>query len=523
MSIWHSCHRYNMEDTMADMKYAVELRNVSKTFGNFKANDCINLAVRPGEVHGLLGENGAGKSTLMNILYGLLQPDAGGEIFVNGEKVHIKGPKQAMDLGIQMVHQHFMLAKPYKGWENVILGTEPTKNKIFIDIKKAKEEVARAAETCGFHIDSDMLVEDMPIAARQKLEIVRALYRKCDILILDEPSAVLSAQESEELMGIIKRLKAEGKAIILITHKLREAMEVCDEVTVLRKGQVVANEKIENCSVTSLAVAMVGRPVLFELPERNESLDEVSLSFKNVTTGEKKSDLKDVCFDVKKGEVLGIAGVEGNGQKKMVDAILGLAKVHSGSIELLGKTISNTHTMDQVSKIAHIAEDRHTQGYLNEFNIMENILVGRENEARFRKSGFMLNKKFLNDYCEEIVKDYDVRIPSLRTKGGNLSGGNQQKLVVGREFSRENIDFVIAEQPSRGLDISASEYVRSRIIDIRNAGKGCILITADLDELISVSDRVAVLYEGKVVAIGPASEFDEIKLGMYMTGGKLDE
>ena len=501
-------------------KVAVELQHITKRFGTFVANNDVSIKVHYGEVLGLLGENGAGKSTLMNILYGMLKPDEG-KILINGEEQNIRGPQDAMNLGIQMVHQHFMLAMQYTAWENVVLGNEPKKGP-FLDIAQSKQAVIDAAALCGFKIDPSEVVEKMPIATRQKLEIVRALYRKCDVLILDEPTAVLSVQESEELLNIIRKLRDEGKAIIIITHKLREAMEICDNVTVLRQGNMVETASIKDMDTAKLATAMVGRPVLFELPDRKEMPAEESLVMENVSTGTAKSNLKDVNITINKGEIYGIAGVEGNGQRDLVRALAGLAKLSNGKITLNGNVISGQNAEKLVSKVAHISEDRHAQGYINSFSVLENVMLGRQKEKTFRK-GLLVDKKALKDKAEEIVRDFKVRVPSIYVAAGSLSGGNQQKLLVGREFTKPGIELVIAEHPSRGLDIASSEYVQRCLVDMRNQGKCVILITADLDELLSVSDRIGVMYEGRIVAEGNSEDFPPRKLGMYMTTGKGDE
>lgn len=497
---------------------AVKLRNITKRFGVFVANDDINLDVRYGEVHGLLGENGAGKSTLMNVLFGLLSPDSG-EIWINGEPRDIRGPHDAMMLGIQMVHQHFMLALPYKGWENVILGEEPLKHKCFIDKEKSFQEMKRAAELCGFHIDPGQTVSDMPIPTRQKLEIIRALYHKCNVIILDEPTAVLSANEADELLALIAKLRDEGKAIILITHKLREAMQVCDRVTVLRHGRRVMTEKIQNVTPESLATAMVGRPVLFKLPEKTvmENPHPV-VKFEDVTTGKTKANLQHATFEIQAGEILGIAGVEGNGQRDLVTSLLGLQKLEHGKIEINGKDLAKMTPAQCTHEIAHVAEDRHAQGYINSFSIVENVMLGRQDESTLRK-GAWVQKKAAEKMTEEIVEKFDVRVTSIYEPAGALSGGNQQKLLVGREFTKPDISLIIAEQPSRGLDIASTEYVHQCLVHMRNKGKAVILITADLDELLSLSDRVAVLYNGSFVAFGKPDSFTPTQLGLYMTGG----
>ncbi|MEL7610110.1 MAG: ABC transporter ATP-binding protein [Bacillota bacterium] len=502
---------------MSDKPIAVELKNITKRFGSFCANDDISLTVRAGEVHGLLGENGAGKSTLMNVLYGMLKPDHG-EIIVKGEPRIIRGPHDAMSLGIQMVHQHFMLAHPYKAWENVVLGEEPTIAKLFIDVKKSNKEVLRAAALCDFNIDPFETVEKMPVAMRQKLEIVRALYHKCDVLILDEPTAVLSVQESDELLDVMRKLRAEGTAIILITHKLREAMQICDNITVLRHGQVVETRPVSEVTPESLATAMVGRPVLFELPGRAPVTPDIALSVEDVSTGCTKRDLKNISFQIHKGEIFGVAGVEGNGQNALVESLVGLQKLSGGKITLNGTPFCQLSADKRVKRIAHIAEDRHAQGYLSNFSVLENVMLGRQKEGKFRK-GLLVNKKALIEQANEIVKDFDVRTTSIYEAAGSLSGGNQQKLLVGREFTKPEAELVIAEHPSRGLDIASSEYVQRCLVEMRNKGCCVLLITADLDELLSLSDRIGVMYEGKMVAVGNAEEFPPRVLGLYMTGG----
>lgn len=497
---------------------AVELCDITKKFGSFVANDHVSMDVHYGEVHGLLGENGAGKSTLMNTLFGLLSPD-GGEIRINGEPRDIRGPHDAMKLGIQMVHQHFMLALPYKSWENVILGEEPLKKRFFIDKEKSFQEMEQAAELCGFKIDPNQTVSDMPIPARQKLEIIRALYHRCNVIILDEPTAVLSANEADELLKLIRKLRNEGKAIILITHKLREAMEICDRVTVLRHGKLVMTEPIENVKPETLATAMVGRPVLFELPEKKPvETEKIVVKYEDVTTGKKKTNLHHASFSIHAGEILGIAGIEGNGQRDLVTSFLGLQKLENGRIEICGKDISHMTPAQCCRMIAHVAEDRHAQGYISSFSVVENVMLGRQNEPALCRK-LWVNKKAAEKVTQEIVDTFDVRVTSIYDEAGALSGGNQQKLVVGREFTKPDISVVIAEQPSRGLDIASTEYVHQCLIQMRNKGKAVLLITADLDELMSLSDQIAILYNGEFVAFGKPESFTPMQLGLYMTGG----
>ena len=511
-----------MKDNTNDKtNVAVELRGITKKFGTFVANSNIDFDVRYGEVHGLLGENGAGKSTLMNVLFGLLAPDAG-EILVDGEPRNIRGPHDAMMLGIQMVHQHFMLALPYKGWENVILGEEPRKYGFLIDKKRSYKEMEEAAALCGFKIEPGQTVLDMSIPARQKLEIVRALFHKCNVIILDEPTAVLSENESDELLELIKKLRDDGKAIIIITHKLREAMEICDRITVLRHGEVVLEERTENVTKESLATAMVGHPVLFELPDRVEIADpQPVVQFENVSTGTGKANLHDVNLDITGGEIFGIAGVEGNGQRDLVNALMGLQKVKHGSLRLAGRSIASLGSKGCTRLIAHVAEDRHMQGYINEFSIVENVMLGRQDEKTLQNKGWV-NKQAAREMTQNIVEKFDVRVASIDEAAGSLSGGNQQKLLIGREFTKPDIELIIAEQPSRGLDIASTEYVHQCLVDMRNKGKAVILITADLDELMSLSDRVGVIYDGKFVAFGQPGDFTPTQLGLYMTGGKAD-
>ena len=512
----------NMNSEKADT--AIELKGISKYFGAFKANDRIDFDVRFGEVHGLLGENGAGKTTLMNVLSGLLRPDEG-QICVRGKEVNIKASNDAKKLGIQMVHQHFMLAMPYTALDNIILGCEPKTACAFIDKKKAREEIEVHCRECGFTFDLDEKVENLPVASRQKIEIVKALYNKCDILILDEPTAVLSVQESEELMEVVQNLKKAGKAIILITHKLNEALSVCDRISVLRHGKLVETIDVDDeVTKESLATAMVGHPVLFELPDRkafNEWNDY--LVMQDVTTGESKSDLHHVNLSVREGEIVGIAGVEGNGQKKLVEVILGLCRIKCGNVLIGDQNIDKLETEQLLPLVSHIAEDRHHEGYVNEFSLEENALLGRQREKSFLRKSRLFDQKKIRAYAEELIEQFDVRTAGIRARGNSLSGGNQQKLVVGREFSKTTAKLIIAEQPGRGLDIASMGYVQKELLKMRNTGKSVLLITADLQELLSVSDRIGVLYEGNLVAFASRESFDERLLGLYMTGGKPDE
>ncbi|MGM9986205.1 MAG: ABC transporter ATP-binding protein [Bacillaceae bacterium] len=504
------------------MPYAVEMKEITKVFPGIVANDNITLQLKKGEIHALLGENGAGKSTLMNVLFGLYQPEHG-EIKVNGNRVKITNPNVANDLGIGMVHQHFMLVPTFTVVENIILGRE-TRKGINVDIKKATKEIQALSEQYGLSIDVSAKVEDISVGMQQRVEILKTLYRGADILIFDEPTAVLTPQEIQELISIMNRLVKEGKSIILITHKLKEIMQVCDRCTVIRKGKGIGTVDVANTNEEELAALMVGRQVSFKTEKASANPKDVILKLENVSAFDTRNIqvLKDVNLEVKGGEILGIAGIEGNGQSELIEVITGLKRVTSGQILLNGKQISNLRTRDITEHgIGHIPEDRHKHGLVLDFSVRDNMVLQTYYQQPYSNYGVM---KFgeIASKATKLVEEFDVRTPSLDTPARALSGGNQQKMIIAREVDRSP-DLLIAAQPTRGLDVGAIEFIHKRLIEERDKGKAVLLVSLELDEILNVSDRIAVMFEGEIVAIVNTKETDEQALGMLMAGGQQEK
>lgn len=505
----------------------VELKQITKRFPGIVANDSISLTLRKGEIHALLGENGAGKSTLMNILFGLYQPDEG-SIEINGEPVTIDNPNKAIKLGIGMVHQHFKLVQPFTVTENIILGMEPKKG-LKIDYKSASAEVAKLSEQYGLHVNPNSRIQDISVGMQQRVEIMKTLYRGADILIFDEPTAVLTPQEIVELMAIMRRLVAEGKSIILITHKLKEIMEISDRVTIIRRGKVIDTVDTNKTNPNELAEKMVGRDVNFKIDKNPPAIGQPVLQLKQVRMNDKHgvSVLNGLDLEVKAGEVVGIAGVDGNGQSELIEAITGLRKIDSGSIVLSGKEISNLPTRKIIeSGLSHIPEDRHKHGLVLDFSISENMVLETYYKSPFSKNGF-LDRRVVDKNAEKLVQDFDVRTPSIETKARSLSGGNQQKAIIAREIDK-NPDLLIAAQPTRGLDVGAIEFVHRQLIGQRDQGKAVLLISFELDEIMNLSDRIAVIYEGRIVGEVLPQETNDQELGLMMAGfmeqeGQSDE
>ena len=496
--------------------------NIRKVFGNFVANDNITLQVKKGEIHALLGENGAGKSTLMNVLFGLYQPD-GGEIRVKGEPVKISNPNVANDLGIGMVHQHFMLVDKFTVTENIILGNEPTASSM-IDMKKAETQVRELSERYGLAVDPTAKIADISVGMQQRVEILKTLYRGADILIFDEPTAVLTPQEIQELIQIMRNLVNEGKSIILITHKLREIMEVCDRVTVIRRGKGIGTLNVADTNPNELAELMVGREVHFKTEKQSANPGRKVLEISNlvVKNAQNCSAVDQLNLTVHAGEIVGIAGVDGNGQTELIEAITGLMKAESGSIKLNGQEIMNLPPRKIIEAgVGHIPQDRHKHGLVLDFPIGENIVLQSYYQEPYSKRG-ILNFKSIYEKARQIIKEFDVRTPDEYTKARALSGGNQQKAIIGREIDR-NPDLLIAAQPTRGLDVGAIEFIHKRLIEQRDQGKAVLLVSFELDEILNVSDRIAVIYEGKIVAIVDPKETTEQELGLLMAGSKRKE
>jgi simple sugar transport system ATP-binding protein len=504
------------------MDYVIEMLNIRKEFPGIVANDNITLQLRKGEIHALLGENGAGKSTLMNVLFGLYQPERG-EIRVNGKPVKIIDPNVANDLRIGMVHQHFMLVEPFTVTQNIILGNEPTKNGR-INIKKAEKEVQELSDQYGLRVDAKAKISDISVGMQQRVEILKTLYRGSDVLIFDEPTAVLTPQEINELMEIMESLVAEGKSIILITHKLKEIMQICDRCTVIRKGKGIGTLDVSNTTVTELASLMVGREVSFKTEKEPASPKETVLNIENlVVRDSRKVDmLKGLDLNVRAGEIVGIAGIDGNGQTELIEAITGLTKSESGKIKLNGKDITNLSPRKVTEHgVGHIPQDRHKYGLVLDFPLGENIVLQTYYQKPYSKYK-VLDYKEIYQKAESLIKEYDVRTPSVHTKAGALSGGNQQKAIVAREVDRSP-DLLIAAQPTRGLDVGAIEFIHQKLIEERDRGRAILLLSFELDEILDVSDRIAVIFDGKIVAERIPEETNEQELGLLMAGSRKEK
>lgn len=498
----------------------IEMRDITKVFGGFVANDKINLHLRKGEIHALLGENGAGKSTLMNMLAGLLEPTSG-EIAVNGQVVNLDSPSKAASLGIGMVHQHFMLVEAFTVAENIILGSELTKNGV-LDIAGASKEIKALSERYGLAVDPSAKVADISVGAQQRVEILKTLYRGADILIFDEPTAVLTPSEIDELMAIMKNLVKEGKSIILITHKLDEIRAVSDRVTVIRRGKSIETVEIAGATNADLAEMMVGRSVSFKTEKQASKPKEVVLSIKDLVVNENRGvpAVKNLSLDVRAGEIVGIAGIDGNGQSELIQAITGLRKVESGSIELKGDSIVGLHPR-QITELSvgHVPEDRHRDGLILEMMISENIALQTYYEEPHSKNG-ILNYSNITSYAKKLMEEFDVRAASELVPAAALSGGNQQKAIIAREIDRDP-DLLIVSQPTRGLDVGAIEYIHKRLIEERDNGKAVLVVSFELDEILNVSDRIAVIHDGKIQGIVSPETTNKQGLGVLMAGGNL--
>ena len=500
----------------------IEMREITKVFGEFVANDKINLQLRKGEIHALLGENGAGKSTLMNMLAGLLEPTSG-EIVVNGQVVKLDSPSKAASLGIGMVHQHFMLVEAFTVAENIILGSELTKNGI-LDIARATKEIMDLSERYGLAVDPSAKVADISVGAQQRVEILKTLYRGADILIFDEPTAVLTPSEIDELMAIMKNLVKEGKSIILITHKLDEIRAVSDRVTVIRRGKSIETVEILGATNADLAEMMVGRSVSFKTEKQAAQPKEVVLSIKDLVVNENRGvpAVKNLSLDVRAGEIVGIAGIDGNGQSELIQAITGLRKIESGSIELKGRSISGLHPR-QITEmsVGHVPEDRHRDGLVLDMMISENIALQTYYKEPLSKNG-ILNYGNIISHAKKLMQEFDVRAASEIVPASALSGGNQQKAIIAREINRDP-DLLIVSQPTRGLDVGAIEYIHKRLIEARDNGKAVLVVSFELDEILNVSDRIAVIHDGKIQGIVTPETTNKQELGVLMAGGSLGE
>ncbi|MEY2816057.1 MAG: hypothetical protein RJA78_633 [Actinomycetota bacterium] len=494
----------------------LELRNITKRFGTLTANDNISLTLEPGEIHSLLGENGAGKSTLMNVLYGLLQPDEG-QILINDQPVKFNGPGDAMAAGIGMVHQHFMLIPVFTVAENVVLGNEPTSKIGSLDLDKARELVKEISDRFGFEIDPDAKIQDLPVGAQQRVEIIKSLARNAKVLVLDEPTAVLTPQETDELMEIMRGLAKSGTSIIFITHKLREVQQVSNRITVIRQGKVVAAPSPKS-SASELASLMVGREVDLNVTRKPAKIGAETLVIKNLTVlDDRQHQMVDgISFTVHDGEVLAIAGVQGNGQTELAEAILGLRKIHSGSIEVAGRDLTKSTVREVLEAgLGYIPEDRKKDGLVGDFTIAENLMLDGSFGAPFAK-GYQIDFAARDRIADELIEEFDIRTPSATTLAKQLSGGNQQKVVVARELSRE-LKVLVASQPTRGVDVGSIEFIHEQIIAARDAGKTVVIISTELDEVLALADRIAVMYRGKIVGIVDSKTTRE-KLGKMMAG-----
>ena len=500
----------------------IEMREITKIFGEFVANVKINLQLRKGEIHALLGENGAGKSTLMNMLAGLLEPTSG-EIVVNGQVVKLDSPSKAASLGIGMVHQHFMLVEAFTVAENIILGSELTKNGV-LDIARATKEIMDLSERYGLAVDPSAKVADISVGAQQRVEILKTLYRGADILIFDEPTAVLTPSEIDELMAIMKNLVKEGKSIILITHKLDEIRAVSDRVTVIRRGKSIETVEIVGATNADLAEMMVGRSVSFKTEKQAAQPKEVVLSIKDLVVNENRGvpAVKNLSLDVRAGEIVGIAGIDGNGQSELIQAITGLRKIESGSIELKGRSILGLHPR-QITEmsVGHVPEDRHRDGLVLDMMISENIALQTYYKEPLSKNG-ILNYTNIISHAKNLMQEFDVRAASEIVPASALSGGNQQKAIIAREINRDP-DLLIVSQPTRGLDVGAIEYIHKRLIEARDNGKAVLVVSFELDEILNVSDRIAVIHDGKIQGIVTPETTNKQELGVLMAGGNLGE
>lgn len=500
----------------------IEMRDITKQFGDFKANDQINLDLRRGEIHALLGENGAGKSTLMNILSGLLQPTSG-QIFINGQEVTIEDPKEANRLGIGMVHQHFMLIDAFTITENIILGQEPLASGQ-LDQKTARATIEEISQRYQLNINPDAKVQDISVGMQQRAEILKTLYRGSDILIFDEPTAVLTPQEIDELMKIMRSLADEGKSIILITHKLDEIKAVADRCTVIRRGQSIATVDVAEVSGQELANMMVGSSVSFKADKSPSQIKDDVLVIKDLQVNESRGvpAVKDFSLTIKGGEIVGLAGIDGNGQSELVYALTGLTKVESGSIQLAGQELTKLKPRQITEKgLSHIPEDRQKYGSILDMTVTENLSLQTYYQAPYSQHGF-LNDKAMTNNAEKLVQDFDVRTTSVENTMRSLSGGNQQKAIIARELDRDS-QFIIAAQPTRGLDVGAISNIHRRLIDQRDQGKAILLVSFELDEILNLSDRIAVIHDGHVAGIVKAEDTNKEELGLLMAGSSLEK
>ena len=501
----------------------IEMKEIVKKFGDFTANDHVNLTVHKGEVHAILGENGAGKSTLMNVLYGLYRPTSG-TIAINGREVVLTSPKHAIELGIGMVHQHFMLIQPFTVTENIVLGVEPKKG-IVLDKAEARKRVVELSEKYGMKVDPDAKIEDISVGMQQRVEILKVLYRGADTLILDEPTASLTPQEIDELMEIIRNLTADGKSVILITHKLKEITACSDYCTIIRAGKYIQTVKVGEVDENKLAALMVGRDVNFVVDKQEQKPGETALEVKDLHAKDYRDVeiLKGLNLNVRKGEIVGLAGVDGNGQTELVEILTGLKKAESGQITMLGQDVFNKTPKEIFDAgISSIPADRQKHGLILDFSIEDNMILQHFDKEPFSKKG-ILNRKEIRANATELMEKFDVRPRNSEAKpAGTLSGGNQQKVIIAREVTNDK-DLLIAVNPTRGLDVGAIEFVHKYIVEQRNKGRAVLLVSFELDEIMSLSDRIEVIFDGQIIGSVNGRNADEKELGFMMAGGKQNE
>ncbi|MDZ5810607.1 ABC transporter ATP-binding protein [Halorubrum sp. AD140] len=503
---------------------AVRLEGITKRFGDVVANDEVDFTLESGSIHALLGENGSGKTTLMSVLYGLYDQNSG-SIYVNGDERTFESPRDAMDAGIGMIHQHFQLVKPMTVLQNVVLGHEPTENGI-VDDASARAEIEAICSRYGFDIDRflDTPVEDLDLGAQQRVEIVKSLYRGADVLVLDEPTAVLTPQEVDGLMDVMNDLRADGRSLIFISHKLDEALEIADDITVLRDGKAVGTVPAAEATHQDLARMMVGREVLFDRLERATATGDPVLGVEGLhVQGDRgREQVTDVDFTLREGEILGIAGVQGNGQSELIEGITGLRRPSSGTVRLRGTDITDLRRRDRIEDgIAYIPEDRQTAGLVQEYSLYRNALLGNQTIDPYAKNG-LIDWEAVHAHAEDIIEEYDVQPPNPETDAESLSGGNQQKFIVGREIGHDP-DVLVASHPTRGVDIGSIEFIHKRLIELRNQGVGVLVVSSKLEEIQQLADRIAVMYEGSFVDVVDPEAVTESDLGLLMAGGTLDD